>query len=137
MRESLDRCAPDIPHYLIVDRRDRRAFAHLIRGQRKIIESEALLDSCFWQMTGKSGWWFSLKSLPVRGWLMQQIKKIAAVKAIPEQTLVFCDSDTAFFRRFRRDELLVQGKIGLLDVGYVNDDIRRWTSTSRHLLGLP
>ena len=45
---------------------------------------------------------------------MQQIKKIAAIKEIPEQTLVFCDSDVAFFRRFRRDNLLVDGKIGLL-----------------------
>jgi hypothetical protein len=137
LAESLDRCAPDIPHYLIVDRRDRQIFAHLIRGQRKMIESEILLDGCFWQMPGRSGWWLSLQSLPVRGWIMQQIKKIAAIKAVPEQTLVFCDSDSAFFRRFRRDDLLVRGKIGLLDVGYVNDDVRRWTSTSRHLLGLP
>lgn len=68
---------------------------------------------------------------------MQQIKKIAAIKAIPEQTLVFCDSDTAFFRPFRRDDLLVHGKMGLLDVNYVNDDIRRWTSTARRLLGIP
>jgi hypothetical protein len=68
---------------------------------------------------------------------MQQIKKIAVIKAIPEKTIVFCDSDTAFFRHFRRDDLLVQGKMGLLDVNYVNDDIRRWTATARRLLGLP
>jgi len=137
LAESLDRCAPSIPHYLIVDRRDRQIFAHLIHGQRKIIESESLLDSRFWQIPGKSGWWLSLSAPPVRGWMMQQIKKIAAIKAIPEQTLIFCDSDSAFFRRFRRDDLLVQGKVGLLDAGYVNEDIRRWTMTSRRLLGLP
>ncbi len=71
-------------------------------------------------MPGKSGWWLSLRAPPVRGWIMQQIKKIAAIKAVPEQTVVFCDSDTAFFRRFGRDNLLVEGKIGLLDVNYVN-----------------
>src|SRR5882724_23612 len=42
--ESLDRCAPSVPHYLIVDRRDRSTFAHLDRGQHRIIESESLLD---------------------------------------------------------------------------------------------
>jgi hypothetical protein len=68
---------------------------------------------------------------------MQQIKKIAATKTIAEPTLIFVDSDMAFFRRFCRDDLLVQGKIGLLDVDYVNDDIRRWTVTARRLLGLP
>ena len=68
---------------------------------------------------------------------MQQIKKIAATRAIPEPTLIFVDSDMAFFRNFDRDDLLVQGKIGLLDVNYVNDDIRRWTVTARRLLGLP
>jgi hypothetical protein len=135
--ESLDRCAPNVPHYLIVDHRDRSTFAHLDRGRHKIIESESLLDLGFWRIPGKSGWWLSYRAPPVRGWIMQQIKKIAAIKAIPEQTLIFCDSDTAFFRHFRRDDFLVQGKIGLLDVNYVNDDIRRWTATARRLLGLP
>jgi len=135
--ESLDRCAPDVAHYLIIDRRERSTFAHLDRGQHKIIESESLLDASFWRIPGKSGWWLSHRTPPVRGWIMQQIKKIAAIKAIPEQTLVFCDSDTAFFRHFRRDDLLVQGKMGLLDVNYVNDDIQRWTATARRLLGLP
>jgi hypothetical protein len=136
LAESLDRCAPDVPHYLIVDRRDRPTFAHLSRDQHKLIESESLLDHGFWSVPGKSGWWLSLRAPPVRGWILQQILKIAAIKAIPAQTLVFCDSDTAFFRRFGRENLLVQGKIGLLDVKYENEDIRRWTVTSRSLLGL-
>jgi Family of unknown function (DUF6492) len=135
--ESLDRCAPSVPHYLIIDRRDLPTFAHLDRGQHKIVESESLLDKDFWQMPGRSGWWLSLRAPPVRGWIMQQIKKIAAIKAIPEQTLVFCDSDSAFLRHFRRANLLVQEKMGLLDVNYVNDDIRQWTAAARRLLGLP
>ena len=38
LAESLDRCAPHVPHYLIVDRRDRSAFSHLERGRRCLIE---------------------------------------------------------------------------------------------------
>lgn len=136
LSESLDRCAPDVPHYLIIDRRDRPIFAHLERGRRRIIESESLVGDGFWRLPGQSGWWLSYKTPPVRGWIMQQIKKIAAVQAIAEETLVFCDSDTAFFRRFRSEDLLLQGKIGLLDVGFVNDDIRKWTVEARRLLGL-
>src|ERR1700676_1011280 len=75
LAESLDRCAPSIPHYLIVDHRDRQVFAHLVGGRRTIIESEELLDN-FWHVPRNSGWWLSLRAPPVRGWIMQQIKKI-------------------------------------------------------------
>jgi len=89
-----------------------------------------------WRMPGRKGFWLSLKAPPVRGWIIQQILKIGAIEAIPERTLIFCDSDTAFFRHFDRDNLLVNGKIGLLDVPFVNDDVRRWTAAARRLLGL-
>jgi hypothetical protein len=135
--ESLDQCAPDMPHYLIVDRRDRSTFAHLERGKHKIIDSEELLGNRFWRIPGNSGLWLSLKTPPVRGWILQQIKKIAAIEVIPQQTLMFCDSDTALFRRFHRSNFLVDGKIGLLDVNWDNEDVRRWTATARRLLGLP
>ena len=55
LAESLDRCAPNVPHYLIVDSRDRKTFAHLVRGQRTLIESESLLDQRFLALTGKIG----------------------------------------------------------------------------------
>ena len=89
-----------------------------------------------WRMPGRKGLWLSLKAPPVRGWIIQQILKIGAVDAIPERTLVFCDSDTAFFRHFDRNNLLVDGKVGLIDVDFVTDEKRRWTATARRLLGL-
>ena len=87
-------------------------------------------------MPGRRGLWFSLKALPVRGWIIQQILKIGATDVIPERTLVFCDSDTAFIRRFDRDNLLIAGKIGLLDIDFANHNSRQWTATGRRLLGL-
>ena len=136
LAESIDRTAPHVPHYLIVDRRDRPAFSHLQRGRRRLIESEAILGNWIWRMLGRRGFWLSLRAPPVRGWIIQQILKIGAIEVIPERTLVFCDSDIAFFRRFDRDDLLVNGKVGLLDVDFNNDITRRWTVTARRLLGL-
>ena len=135
--ESMKRAVPNIPHYLIVDRCDRSAFAHLQSGQRRLIESEAILGKWIVRSPGRKPYWLSLKAAPVRGWIIQQILKIGALDFIPEQTFVFCDSDTAFFRPFDRDDLLVNGKIGLLEVDAVNDETRRWTITARRLLGLP
>jgi Family of unknown function (DUF6492) len=137
LAESLDRCAPDVPHYLIVDRRDRSAFSHLERGKRRLIDSEVIVGSWMLRVPSRKSLWFSLKAPPVRGWIIQQILKIGVVDLVPERTLVFCDSDTAFFRHFDRDDLLVDGKIGLIDVPFVDDERRRWTATARRLLGLP
>jgi hypothetical protein len=132
--ESLDQIAPDVPHYLIIDRRDRAAFKHLEKRGRYLIESEALLGKWIWRMPGRRSYWLSLKAPPVRGWILQQILKIAAIEAVPEQTLVFCDSDTAFFRQFDRENLLVDGKVGLLDVDLAGD--QQWTAAARRLLGI-
>jgi hypothetical protein len=55
---------------------------------------------------------------------------------ISERTLVFCDSDAAFFRPFDRQNLLVDGKIGLLDVDFSTEASRRWTASARRLLGV-
>ena len=88
-------------------------------------------------MPGGKGFWLSFGSLPVRGWMIQQIKKLGIIDAISERTLVLCDLDMAFFRRFDRDNLLVDSKIGSLDVGFVDPNIRRWTIGARRTLGLP
>ena len=74
-------------------------------------------------MPGQRGHWLSLKAPPVRGWILLRILKIAAVAAIPERTLIFCDFDVAFFRKFDREDLLVEGKVGLLDVDYVDEEV--------------
>ena len=137
LSESLDHCAPHVPHYLIVDRHDWSAFKHLQGGRRRLIESETLLKSWMLRSPGRTGFWLSVRAPPVRGWIMQQILKIAAIEAIPERTLVFCDSDTAFFRSFDRNDFLVGGKMGLLDVEFDTPETRIWTATARRLLGAP
>lgn len=137
LAESLERMAPSIPHYLIVDHRDMPAFSHLQRGQCRIIISEQILGRWIKRSPGRRAYWLSFKAPPVRGWIIQQILKIGVLDFIPEQTFIFCDSDTAFFRPFNRDNLLVEGKIGLLDVDDVDENIRRWTATARRLLGIP
>src|ERR1700730_5498069 len=137
LAESLDRTAPQIPHYLIVSRSERAAFSHLELGSRRIIESEAVLGKWILRMPRrKGGIWLSLSAMPVRGWIIQQMLKIGAIDVIPDRTLVFCDSDVAFFRHFQRDDLLVGEKIGLLDVD-PNAYSPRWTATARRLLGIP
>jgi hypothetical protein len=136
LAESIDQFIPEVKHYLIVDRRDRGAFSHLELRNRTIIESEDILGGRFWRCPGRYGLWLSTKAAPVRGWIVQQILKLSAIDAIPERTLIFCDSDVAFIRPFKRSDLVVDGKIGLLDVSFVNDEVRQWSGVARKLIGL-
>ena len=110
---------------------------HLERGRRQLIESESLIGKWMWRLPISRSYWLSVRAPPVRGWIIQQILKIASIEAISERTLVFCDSDTAFFRHFDRADLLINGKVGLLDVEFCNDVTRRWTKVAHRLLGIP
>ena len=134
--ESLDRCCPGAKHYLIIDRRDISLFRGLASSRTELLESEALIEPWLRRLPTRHGFWVSLRTLPVRGWMMQQMRKIAVADALSCQNLVFCDSDMAFIRSFGLPDLMVDGELGLLDVPYQDKESRRWTRDARHLLGL-
>jgi Family of unknown function (DUF6492) len=137
LAESLDRTAPNINHYIIVSEREHAAFRHLKSNRRDLIHSEEILGSRIHPISSRHGFAVGSNEMPVAGWVIQQILKVGITKVVPERTMVFCDSDYAFFRPFGRDDLLVDGKMGLLDIAWQNDNTRRWTTIARRLLGLP
>jgi hypothetical protein len=133
--ESVQRCCPDLPHHLIVDHRDLRHFRHLA-DRATIVTSEDLLPWWLHRLPGRRSLWLSLRSRPTRGWIVQQILKIAAAAQVPD-VAIFCDSDVAFIRSFQPSLTLSRGdSVALLDVEFVNDDIRKWTASAHALLGL-
>lgn len=136
--ESVQRCAPGLTHYLIVDHRDLRHFRHL--GDRAtIVTSEDLLPWWIHRLPGRRSVWLSLRSRPSRGWIVQQIRKIAAASQIASDVSIFCDSDLAFIRPFDPTSCLHRSSddsVALLDVEFVNDEMRNWTAIASTLLGL-
>ena len=88
-------------------------------------------------MPGRKGFGSQPESEPLRvaAGLSREDLKIGIVEAVSERTLIFY-FDMVFLRRFERHDLLVGGKVGLLDVDFVNDDCRRWTGAACRLLGL-
>lgn len=134
--DSLENCAPEIEHFIIVDRRDRPVFKVLENYRTHIIESEDILSRVFFSLPAPRGYWFNWRGLPVRGWIMQQIRKIAVANVIEADTLVFVDSDTAFIRKFSTDALNVDGSLGLLDVNFTGAGTTQWTEVACKLLGL-
>lgn len=135
--ESLDHCCPQARHYIIVDRHDMKKFAGLASERTVLIESETVIDRDMHRLPAGGGIWVSARTLATRGWIMQQIRKIASSRVLTEETLIFCDSDMAFIRPFDDTALLVDGSFGLLDVAFENAQSHEWTRVARTLLGLP
>jgi Family of unknown function (DUF6492) len=134
--ESLNHFAHAFTHYLIVDAPDVPQFRALASGRTRIIDSREVMDPRFVRLPLRGGTWCNWRTLPMRGWISQQIRKLAAPRIAQEDTLVMIDSDTAFVRQFSPDHVLEGGKVGLLDVDYCADMVPKWTGVAESLLEL-
>jgi Family of unknown function (DUF6492) len=135
--QSLDRFGPTFNHYIIVDRADMAAFAHLASARTILIEAESVIDRRFIRIPWKGSSWYNWRALPMRGWISQQVYKLAAIKVVPEDILVMTDSDTTFIRPFTVNNFMIDGKTGLLDVDYCAGKVPVWSEVATKLLGLP
>jgi Family of unknown function (DUF6492) len=134
--ESLDRFAPAHRHYLIVDAPDLPRFRALASNRTMIVDSREVMDARFTRLPLRGGMWCNWRTLPMRGWISQQIRKLAAPRIADEATLVMIDSDTAFVRPFLPEHVREDGKLGLLDVDYCAGMVPKWTAVAESLLGL-
>jgi Family of unknown function (DUF6492) len=134
--DSLDIFAPDFTHYLIVDAPDVAQFRRLESPRTHVIDSRAVMDPGFVRLPLWGGMWCNWRSLPMRGWISQQIRKLAAPAITDAETLVMIDSDTAFVRPFSPYHVSEGSKIGLLDVDYAEGMVPKWTAVAQDLLGI-
>lgn len=92
-------------HYILVEGRDVALFRQLETSKRTVVDERDILPS--WlrpfddPLSGfKRRIWLSLRTQPLRGWHVQQLRRIAIAAHVQEEVLVFCDSDVAFLRPF-------------------------------------
>lgn len=139
--ESVERFVdPAVHHYLIIDRRDLPLFRPLEGPRTTVVTAEDLLPRWLVRLPGARKWWLSLRTLPVRNWIVQQIMKLAVAEHLEADVYCFVDSDVTFVRP--------------LDAARLHDDTRgtrlfrspgladlpthhRWHRTASRLLGLP
>lgn len=150
--ESIDRFAPpETSHLLVVPKEDLTLFSCFASPTRTIVAEETLLPAWLKKLPMPSPDWRRMLGLshrnfywtpygwPVRGWIVQQIIKIAAASAGSADILVHMDSDTIFIRPFTLSHLVRDGRVRLFRnpdrVPYENH--RRWQAAAGRLLGLP
>ena len=99
--ESAARHVHDVDeHVLLVDESDRVLFSQLCSDQVSLMTKESLLPWWIRKNPLGSRWWLSMGSLPVRGWIVQQVVKLAIAEQLQADVLLFADSDMVFVKRF-------------------------------------
>ena len=120
--ESIDRFVPEtIKHKLYVPQADLTLFQPLENARRSVISEDTLLPRWFWKIPMPNARWrrrlflprrnFYLTpfSMPVRGWIAQQIMKIAAAAESSTEIVLHVDSDALFVRPLSVDRLFADG----------------------------
>lgn len=143
LHQSVLRWFPnDVRHVAVVNDRDMDLF-RVFEGPRCTVlgVSEVLPRSVVPLPLTKL--WLNLRRPvpPLRGWILQQIIKLAVVQTLPERVVVAADSDLVFFRPVTVETFAPAGRARLyrLDDGVGESLPRhlRWHSAAHRLLGLP
>ena len=149
--ESVDRFLPaDIVHHLVVPGADLELFSALTSPRRRLTAEEALLPRWFRRMPMPPPRWrkllrlprrniyFTPFSLPVRGWIAQQIMKISAAAKSSADIVVHVDSDTVIVRPITGTTLMDHGRVTLYrdpkPSGHASHAL--WQQSAGQLLGL-
>lgn len=92
-------------HYILVASADVAQFRQLEGPRRTVVDERDLLPSWLRSFPDplfrfRKRVWLSPFTLPLRGWHVQQLRRIAIARHVAEDGLVYCDSDVAFLRPF-------------------------------------
>jgi hypothetical protein len=140
LNESIQMFAPGSTHYILVDRRDMRAFAPLAGHRTVVLDRQEVLPRSFRRIPGTNRWVNPYALRPLSGWLMQQIVKIACASALEESTLVMVDSDTCFVQPVTESTFVRDGRCRCYSApGAITADMSRhleWYATACALLGV-
>lgn len=130
---------PTTRHYIVVDRRDISLFRALADYRTEIIAVEDVLPCWVFRLPWARRWWLSLKTKPVRNWILQQVVKLALPQYLHEDILLFVDSDVAFVRPFFGQSFIREGAVRLFRIpGDANIKSQHpWHRTAARMLGLP
>lgn len=105
-------------HYLLVDTVDEPLFKRLEGPKRCVITEADLLPSWLKRMPaslspGGRRVWVSPFTLPLHGWHVQQLKRIAVAALVDDDGILYCDSDTAFVRDYDLSEMWIGDELRL------------------------
>lgn len=128
LRRSIVQFAPGIPHLAIVQTEHMPLFTDRFSGQKnlEIISTADVLPKklewvrrahgqFIWRIVERVAWRLYLDPNVVRGWKVQQLTKIHALRNISQKAAVFIDSDSLFITETNPDDYFKDGKTIILE----------------------
>lgn len=147
LSRSLDALAPSVAHWIVVDSADRDRFAGLANARTTVITTEDVLPVWIRRLNTRtvglrSNLWLQARGKPIRGWLVQQLVKLAVAELLDADVLVHADSDVVLVRRFDVSSLVDREGHVRLCVDPDDIDARlprhvRWHRNAERLLRIP
>lgn len=143
--ETVDRHASGHEcHYILVAAPDHALFSQLEGPKRKVLTDTELLPWWFRRvpeaMPLRRRLWLSPVTVPLHGWHVQQVMRIAVAHHLDVDGLFYCDSDTAFVRPFDLGDIWHGDDMRLyrLDDGALTarDDHLQWADHAAFAFGL-
>jgi uncharacterized protein DUF6492 len=146
LSRSLEACAPTVEHWIIVDRGDLPLFRSLQNNRTNVVAKEEVLP--LWvrridtlRIGLRSTVWLQARGIPIRGWLLQQLIKLAVAEELTADVLVHADSDVVLVRPFSISSVVDgNGQVRLYELPDAIDerlpDHVLWHRSAEKLLGI-
>jgi Family of unknown function (DUF6492) len=141
-RSVLEYSPNTVHHHIIVPRRDLTLFGKLANSRTHIRCETDFLPRLF--VPGLFGNWtinLARPIPPVRGWILQQVVKLAAAAASEDDVVLVVDSDVEFIRQFAPETFIQDGRVRFYrQPDKIVEQLPRhviWQRVARALLGLP
>lgn len=134
--------ASSVVHHVVVPPSDARLFRPFEGPRCRLWTHRDLLPRRYLSLPRAHGLTLNVRRpwLPVRGWVVQQIMKMAGAAAIDAKAVLIADSDAVLVREATLDEFIVDGELWHYRWdGAVTKEMRRhvlWHNVARDLLGL-
>ena len=144
LAHTVERHVPEsVPHYVIVPSGDYRQFARLQSKRTRLLIEDSVLPDWVQGFLTINRYRVTTRSLPIRGWVLQQLLKLSMPAFAPEDVYLFVDSDVAFLKDFDPARMFVHdGKVRLFCEQFdeswpivARARGQRWRRVSQRLLG--
>ncbi len=111
-------------HVIIVDAEDLALFQTIKGPKIEIITKESILPGWLKKIPFQRKWWLSYKTLPVRGWILQQITKLSVAECFDADLYLFADSDIMMIRPLDMSSFVNNRKVRLYRYSRKEQDYR-------------
>ncbi|WP_364398322.1 DUF6492 family protein [Pseudarthrobacter sp. LMD1-1-1.1] len=143
LTESVTRFTGEtVKHFVLVPGKDKRAFEQ-IAGPRTVLQDVRSYLPPTLVKVPYFNCWLNLRQPfpPVRGWVAQQIVKLAAAAAMDTDVVLLVDSDVLLIRHIDAGSFAPGGELEFFEApDGINESLPRhhlWHAVARRLLGLP